>query len=42
MVKFALSFKSQGIENIELFSQGTEDSQNLKCESLIFIDPKYV
>ena len=41
MVKVALSFKSQGIKKIELFSQGTEDCQNLGYESLS-IDPKRI
>ena len=42
MVKVALSFKSQGIKKIELFSQGAKDCQNLRYESLIIVDPKYI
>ena len=42
MVKVAFSFKSRGIEKIELSSQVTEDLQNLKYEILSIIDPKYI
>ena len=42
MVKIVLRFKSQGIEIIELFSQGTEGCQNLRYESLIIVDPKCI
>ena len=42
MVQVAFNFKSQGIENIELFYQGTNDCQNLRYEILIIVDPKYV
>ena len=42
MVKIALVFKSQGIEKIDLFSQGTENCQNLRHESLIIVNPKYI
>ena len=34
MVKVAFNFKSQGVEKIEIFSQGTEERQNLRYESL--------
>ena len=34
-VKVAFGFKSQGTEEIEFFSQGTDDSINLRYESLI-------
>ena len=40
-MKAAFSFKSQGTENIELFPQGTDDSINLRYESLITGDYKY-
>ena len=40
MVKVAFSFKSKRIETLELFSQGTENCQNLRYESLIIADPK--
>ena len=36
------SFKSQEIEKIELFSQGTDECQNLRYECLIIVDPKYI
>ena len=42
MVKITFSFKSKGIEEIELFFQGTEECQNLRYECLIIIDPKYI
>ena len=41
MVKVTSNFKSQRIEKIELFSQGTEDFQNLRYEVLI-VDPKLI
>ena len=40
-MKVAFSFKSQGTEKINLFSQGTADCQNLIYVSLIIVDPKY-
>ena len=43
MVKVAFSFKSLGIEKrIELISQGSENCQNLRYESLIIVDHNYV
>ena len=42
MVKVAFSFKSQGLENSELFSQATENCQNLSYEGLITVDLKYI
>ena len=41
MIKAAFSFKSQGTEKIELFSQGTDGSFNLRYESVITVDYKY-
>ena len=41
MIKVTFSFKSQGMEKIELFSQGTRDSIHRRHESLITIDYKY-
>ena len=41
MIKVAFSFKSQGTEKIELFSEGTDGSIDLKYESLISADYKY-
>ena len=41
MIEVAFSFKSQETEKIELFSQGTDESINLRYESLITIDYKY-
>ena len=42
MVKVSLRLKSQGIEKIELFSQGTKSCQTLKYDSLIIVNPKYI
>ena len=42
MAKVAYSFKSQRIEKIKLFSQETENCQNLGYESLIIIRLKYI
>ena len=42
MVKVTFSFKSKGIEEIELFFEGIEERQNLRYECLIIIDPKYI
>ena len=42
MIKVGFSFKSQETEKkVELFFHGTEDSINLRCESLITVDFKY-
>ena len=38
----SLNFKSQGTEKIELFSQGTDDSPNLRFETLVIADYEYV
>ena len=42
MVQVTFRFKSKGIEEIELFFQGTEECQNLRYECLTIIDPKYI
>ena len=39
--KVAFGFKFQWIAKIEVFSQGTDDSINLRYKSLIIIDYKY-
>ena len=41
MNKVAVSFKSQGTEKIELYSQGTDDSISLRYENVITFDYKY-
>ena len=41
-IKIALNFKSQGTEKLELFFQGTYDSQNLRYETLVIADYEYV
>ena len=41
MIKVAFIFKSKGTKKIELFSQGTDGSINLRYESLITVDYKY-
>ena len=42
VVKVAYSFKSQGSQKIELWPQGTDDCQNLRYETLIIVDFKYI
>ena len=42
VVQVTFSIKSEGIEEIELFFQGTKECQNLRYEGLIIIDPKYI
>ena len=39
--RFCFNFKSQGTEKIQLFSQGTDGSINLRYESLFTVDDKY-
>ena len=41
MIKVAFSFKSQGTEKIDLFSQGIDGSKNLRYKSLMTVDYKY-
>ena len=41
MTKAAFSFRSQGTEKVENFSQGTDHSVNLRYGSLINVDYKY-
>ena len=42
MTKVTLASNSKGLKQIELFPQGTDDSMNLRCESLmITVDYKY-
>ena len=42
MIRICLSIKSQRTKKIEVFSQGTDDSRNLRCETLYFGDYEYV
>ena len=42
MIRICLNFKSQRTKKIEVFSQGTDDSKNLRCETLYGGDYKYV
>ena len=41
MIKVAFRFKSQGTEKVGLCSQGTDDSINVRYESLITLNHKY-
>ena len=41
-IKITLNFKSQGTEKFEPLSQGTYDSQNVRYETLVIADYKYV
>ena len=42
MIRICLNIKSQRTEKIEVFSQGTDDSKNLRCETLYIGDYEYV
>ena len=37
-----MDVKSQRTKKIEVFSKGTDDSKNLKCEALYIVDHEYV
>ena len=42
MIGICLNVKSQQTKKIEVFSQGTDDSKNLKCETLYTGDYEYI
>ena len=42
MIRISLNIKSQWTNKIEVFTQGTDDSKNLRCETLYIGDYKYV
>ena len=42
MIRICLNVKCQQTRNIYVFSQGTGDSKNLRCETLYIGDDKYV
>ena len=42
VVRICLNVKSPQTKNIEAFSQGTNDSKNLRCKTLYIGDYKYV
>ena len=42
MIRICLNVKSQLTKKIEVFSQGTDDSKNLRCENLYIGDYEYV
>ena len=42
MIRVCLNVKSQQTKKIEVFSQGTDDSNNLRCETLYIGDYEYV
>ena len=42
MVRISLNAKPQGTKKIEIFSQWTDDSKNLRCETLHIADYEYV
>ena len=42
VIRISLSVKSQGTEKIEVFSQGTDDSKNLRCETLYTADYEHI
>ena len=42
MIRISLNVKSQGNEKIEVFTEGTDCSKNLKRETLYISDYQYV
>ena len=42
VIRIFLNVKSQRTKKIEVFSQGTDDSKNLRCETLYNGDYEYV
>ena len=42
MIRICLNAKSQRTKNIDVFSQGTDDPKNLRCETMYVDDYKYV
>ena len=42
LIKMGLNLNSQGTKKVELFSQGTYNSQYLRLETLVIADYKYV
>ena len=42
MIRICFNGKSQRTKNIEGFSQGTDDSKNLRCETLYIGNYEYV
>ena len=42
MIRICLNFKSQRTKKIEVFSYGTDDFKNLRCETLYIGDYEYV
>ena len=42
MIRICFNVRSQRTKKIEIFSQGTDDSKNLRCETLYIGDYEYV
>ena len=42
MIRICLNVKYEWTKKIEVFSQGSDDSKNLRCETLYIGDQKYV
>ena len=42
MVRICLNVKSQRTKKVEVFSQGTDGSKNVRCEALYIADYEYV
>ena len=42
MIRICLNVKSEETKKIEVFSRGTDDSKNLRCETLYIGDYEYV
>ena len=42
MIRTCLNVKSKGTKKVEVFSQGIDDSKNLRCETLYIGNYEYV
>ena len=42
MIRISLNVKSQGTKKFEFFSHGTDNSKNLRCETLYIDNYEYV
>ena len=42
VIRISLSVKSQRTKKVEVFSQGTDDSKNLRCKTLYIADHDHI
>ena len=42
MIRICLNVKSQGTKKVEVFSQGTDNSKNLRCKTLHIRDYEHI